>query len=258
MKIGCVCITARRSPIVGIAVSSFLSQSYENRVLYIGADDTAKYYDEIARLAPEGNGKSLGDWGIALVRRRFNDVSNELHDLSLQAFNQGCDVVTIWDDDDYSPPLRLAATVETFHCGEKHNVAAVSYNGGYFVNLRTLHGKYVKLPHLWGGCLSFTQETFETAGGFLNRECPGYDRSFVEDACDTPYKTVGKIYGKCEPSMDTRPTAFCHGSNIATFTTGDLEPMEDRLQKWMPAKVFGEVKRAQKFLIDRRIFPPGS
>ena len=59
MKIGCICVTEGRAPIWGIALASFITQTYKNAVLHVLTDDVKAYAGALDRLA--GFGPTHGD-----------------------------------------------------------------------------------------------------------------------------------------------------------------------------------------------------
>jgi hypothetical protein len=247
MKVGCICVTEKRAPVFGIALASFMSQSHRDRVLIVSIRGSgAKHYRDVRdRLQASGEPiKFLNDAAGQTVPETIDEA------VSVAFYEQKCDLVTMWDDDDYRPRSSVSRFVEALNWSKTPMVA--SYTGGFFVNLRTLDGQLVEPDHLWGGCLTFNKPAWELAGGFTGKPFPGYDRAFVEVMGSRA--KVGHLMHRF--ALNTTPIAFSHGRNVATWVKGETHPMEKYLERWMPGRVFAEVKRAQGFLIKRRIFPP--
>jgi hypothetical protein len=230
MKIGCLCIsTPDRSPVIGIALASYMSQTVDAKL---------NVWDDC------GNVTARLDEGC----KYFFDV-------------EAVDLVTVWDDDDFSPPNRLAATAYAFEhrdCPE-NTMAVGGYRDGFFVNLRTLRGEYYHCPPehpVWGSTLTFTQDAWEAAGGFAGRTVPGQDRSFVQDAL----KAGAELVHVEAPLNIHKPHAFVHGKNIATTVIAPREHqliLAEQLRQAAPAAVWAEIQRARQFLVDRRVYPAG-
>jgi hypothetical protein len=263
MKIGCCCVTEDRAPIFGIALSSFLTQDHKDKVLMVvlKSEDVPKavhaYETEVLRLA-DSDAQIL-----FLPGQGQKDMTvPERIDLGAEyLFNMGCDLVTIWDDDDWSPVDRLATTADCYKTIVDLSGAGkrlvLGYNQGWFVNLRTLQGEVIRLSGnqenpLWGSSLTFNRMTWEKLK-FGDREMPGYDRSFVQDCIRKgAYAVLG-----CERRDKEwiRPVAFSHGRNVATWLKSCGEPMLDRLKRWMPQMCLDEVLRCQQLMIDTRTYP---
>jgi hypothetical protein len=247
MKIGCIMVTEGRAPIWGIALQSFLSQRHEDKELLvdIGESKFEDYLEYVpSRQIPMGvimyntNKGATVPWRI--------DVGARL------LFESGCDVVTMWDDDDYSPPDRLSLVAKQQSDFEESRPFVASYGCGWFCNLRTLHGEFIStMPdHLWGGCLAFNKVAWTTAGGFYDFSMPGYDREFVA-ALKARSDFSRWVFSPAQP-----PVAFSHGKNVATWIKSRGEYLGDKFKDWMPAEVEREVQRARCFLIEKRVFPP--
>jgi hypothetical protein len=242
MRVGCVCVTEGRAPIFGIALSSFFVQRGDVVLAVIIRNPME---EESYRRVYRGMSKETDQ--IVWIEAFDGDVPARLdHGCDLLFNKFKCDIVTMWDDDDYAPPDRMDITREAF----QKDIWFTGYNQGYFVNLRTLHGQRIKTPWgYWGGSITLTRDAWD-ANKFNKFTMPGYDRCFADlipdDKKGAPLKS------------EQLPVAFSHGKNVTTWLKGKGEPMEEKLEKWMPSLVFDEVKRVQKFLIDRRVYPPGS
>ncbi|MBU2634813.1 MAG: hypothetical protein KJ674_06265 [Nanoarchaeota archaeon] len=240
--ITCICISEGRPQLFPIAYQSWLDQGDYRKlramlVLIVPDTEHDAYWE-----ATGGRG------AVGLAREEGQSVPNEIDYMVRMSINN---YFMTWDDDDWSPPDRIARTAAALKETGKEPVV-VSYNKGFFVNLRSLNGHLVECDPwpLWGGCLAWNRAAWDLAGGFHNRTCPGYDRSFVEDVQARGGKVV-----TLEGGEGTLPVAFSHGKNVATFLRHQGRPMEGDLRKWMSAESFAAVKRAQAWLIERRIFP---
>ena len=254
MRIGCLMVTANRAPIAGIGISSFLAAYPATEAILLILDNhdreasppgyvvptvvnrlrkfrrydqpTQRIVYEISR-APSGIEQvpALIDVGCD---RLFNDYA--------------CDVVAIMDDDDYSPVDRLAQTAAVFNVDKPP--AVCGYTSGWFVNLRTWYGERVTVePLLWGGSLAFTHAAWRRRC-FTGLPPRAYDRAFA-----AAFEEGEKV------RLEGSPIAFSHGKNVSTWPMSAGENLTALIEA-LPDTVLQEVKLAQKFLIDRRIFPP--
>lgn len=255
MRIGCLMVTENRAPIAGIGVASFAVQHPlrgADAVLLVldNSPDPLGYGQVIKRLEPHlqpwqrilyyaTDSNSYGT-GPASVPSRIDLGCERLFE------HHACDAVAIWDDDDHSALLRLALTVNALR-GDDPPPAVLGYDRGWFVNLRTLRGEHIDVqPMLWGGSLAFTRAAWRKRM-FVGLSSPGYDREFVA------HFTGRRAVLADDP---TDPTfAFSHGKNVATWLTSPGVDLQAKVMA-LPYQVAYEVARAQKFLIDRRVFPP--
>lgn len=273
IKIACLCVTEDRAPIWPIALTSYLEQT--GRELqgagsfspWLNCDsartDPDVYYQAVSHLGPLLDNRHAGapwrtgrPWQVIRLSLGGDPLPFRLARLINDAFyGEGADLVTVWDDDDYSPPDRLHLTAQAVADLDPRRSIVGGYNKGRFVNLVTLQGEEVDCPWgLWGASLTFNRVAYEAAGGFSDRVSPGYDRSFVADLMERQGQNVQRFVLDVPP--ERRPMAFSHGKNIATWLKTRGEPMEARLKAWMPSSVFQAVKAGQGFLVERRVVPP--
>jgi hypothetical protein len=244
MKVCAVMMTEGRAQIAPIAFASFAAQQFDGDAeLHVDLPYTQRGIYQRALTAPTPTTQWYDAEQQLPEKRRTSIVGSAFMDYSV-------DVVTIWDDDDYSPPRRLAATCAAVALWHPRPVV-VSYTSGFFVNARTLQGSKVEVPHLWGGCLTFNRAAFRLTDGF--RTWPGEDRDFVRQAERRGAKVVEVTTARDEHL----PVAFIHGRNTATHPRSEQVDLEPFLRRHMPPAVFSEVKRFQAFCIERRVFPPG-
>jgi len=263
MRIGCLMVTEKRAPVAGISFASFAAQTWIDKVLLVVAPSERSLdgYLEVRErtgvypldhiLLPNGN----------FITRKAAGCDHLFRAL-------GCDMVTIWDDDDYSPPERLATLAEATESwmSSTPTVGCYSYNAGWFCNLRTLRAEWFDAQaagHLWGGTLAFNESAFNAFDRFNGAPNTGYDRWLQKRLIERGY-CIGCIQTGPHVPLDDQglpvtaspPVAFSHGKNVATWLKSPGEDLECYLQTTMPPAVFAEVKLAQQFLIDRRVFPP--
>lgn len=303
-RIGCLCVTDDRAPVFGIALASFLTQDYDNaELLVLTPSPLPPYCDVIDRVMGTKRGyneafdKCLAayvQWdhkgrAVRICRTGSPHVTENLdygcklmfEDSGMKdadgkpLFREHCDIVTMWDDDDWSPPGRLFSTAQcsatnfALACGytmptqqevDSYRLLA-GYNGGWFCNLKTLQGHEVLLnPEtnpIWGGSLAFSKTTWRWLGGFRDRPFPGYDRSFVND-----FKAKGVWIHAISPDcrngpIGRGPIAFAHGKNVATWPKEPCVDMTEALSKELPHLVALEVSLASEFLKERRVHVPG-
>lgn len=254
MRIGCLMVTENRAPVAGIGVASFVVQHRPrgaDAILLIldNTPDPLGYGQIIKRLEPH-----LGAWqkvlyyatpsstypnGPASVPARIDVGCERLFE------HHACDVVATWDDDDHSSILRLALTVNAFRDNDPPP-AVVGFDRGWFVNLRTLYGEHINVaPLLWGGSVAFSRAAWKRQS-FTGLSSPGYDREFAA-------RFSGRVV-----TMESDPTdptlAFSHGKNVATRLMSPGQDVQTKVMA-LPYQVAYEIARAQKFLIDRRVFP---
>ena len=162
-------------------------------------------------------------------------------------------MVTMWDDDDFSPVDRLSQMEDLEKTWNKHIPTYCSYTQGWFVNLRTLRGELIKtLPaHLWGGTLAFNCSAWVHGGRFATKPMPGYDRAFQKELKSYPHSKEHRL--RC---LQGEPMAFSHTKNVATWLKSKGSPMEGVMKGWVPELVMLEIKRCQQLMIDTRTFPP--
>lgn len=260
MRIGCLMVTENRAPVVGIAVASYRAQQ-------------VKHFDDAVLLVYDNSAKAQ-EYRTALQRplevdprlkTQYYTSSHASGKLSVPAridegFNiltehYACDVICMWDDDDYSPPARLQQTGDAFLRG----VELSSYTAGYFVNLRSFEAQYFsRCTDLWGGCLALTRELWRGATrdrwSFRHYVCPGYDSEFVKEA----RRREVKVEGWCPPVQEdvaAHPLAFVHGKNCATFINDRTVNVGEAMEKTLTPAVWREIEMAQKFMVERRVFP---
>lgn len=271
MKIGCLTVTEDRAPIWGISLASYLTQSHPDTLLYVFAHPIGDYVNgALVRLTdatPTGNLASVLVSASATTPKRVqvntrfesergvNVVCRVLDECVRLLFDRGCDLVAIFDDDDWSPPDRLAgaareAAALARHVGALDKVPlVVSYSRGHMVNLRSFEGVELKLPHLWGSTLTFNKQAWLLADGFAPGPWPGQDKAFLTRAERRGAKLV---------ALPGAPINFCHNKNVASFAVGaGLMPLRERIAA-LPPMVRREVEAAQAFLIERNVWPPGT
>lgn len=248
LHIACLCVTENRLPIFGIALESFLKQRLPvgvHATLYVCADARSRYdcVIEGRETPPNLDVRVWERWyaTAAGVPREYDAITDAVD----------AEILTVWDDDDFAPADRLAKTVIALEADALAGRAAVtSYAAGWFCNLRTLRAQYVDCRSwsYWGGCLAWTRGAAQRQS-WRGLPCPGYDRWFVK-------KLGGDAFRP--PLTEPLPVAFSHGKNLTTWltTTGeqwDDDRLFDRIGDFAVCR---EVRRAQQFLIDRRVFPP--
>jgi hypothetical protein len=274
-------VTEDRSAIWGIGLASYLTQTYADTFLSALAAPIGDYVDgALVRLtdaAPAGNLASAlvsaratvsvsatapkpvrvgarSERGGAAVPALLDSAVRRLFEVAK------CDVVALFDDDDWSPPDRLAqvARVADDYMQAYDNLDkipfACSYDRGWMVNLRTFEGRELKLLHLWGSTFAFNKQAWLLADGFSPGPWPGQDRAFLERVARRGgvLHALGGVFA---------PINFCHNKNVASFAVGDgLTPLgvDEPPLSGMPPMVLREVLRGQAFMIDRGIYPPGT
>lgn len=242
-KIGCICVTENRSELIKIPLLNFNNQDYCNKSLFISINSSnfGKYVKQF---------DSIDNISMRLIVNHDNyNVTKRIDILCSDAFTMNCDIVTFFDDDDWSPYDRLSLTSRIFNKYDLDIPLIASYGEGWFCNLRTLRAELVKCRNwpLWGGCLSFNKAAYKLVGGFGQFKCPGYDRNFMSRIANIEII-----------NSEIKPVAFSHGKNVATWLKDSGEPFEDFLIENMEQDEFDNIKKIQKFLIKRRIFPPNS
>jgi len=277
MKIGCAMVTEDRSAIWGIGLASYLTQTYADTFLSALAAPIGDYVDgALVRLtdaAPAGNlasalvsvsasapkpvrvgARTTRERGSAAVLTLLDNAVRRLFEVAK------CDVVALFDDDDWSPPDRLAqvARVADDYMRAYDNLDKVpfvcSYDRGWMVNLRTFEGLELKLLHLWGSTLAFNKQAWLLADGFSPGPWPGQDRAFIERVA----RRGGVLHAL---GGVLAPINFCHNKNVASFAVGDgLAPLarDEPPLSLLPPMVQREVLRGQALMIDRNIWPPGA
>jgi len=279
MKIGCITISEQRSSIWGISLASFITQTYENAVLHAYVDNVNAYAGVLDRLTGFGKASdnvSVVGMGITGKRDRMRAVMIHTRapallgadgvptslDVGIRSlFEEDCDIVTIWDDDDFAPIDRLQRTASEFKrftagigALDKMPIVA-SYRSGWMINLRTFEGRFLQLDHFWGGCLAFNKQAWLIADGFAPGSNPGYDRSFV-----TRLHRRSAV-GSLDLTQDrvNLPIAFCHDKNVASFCVGDdVFDCAEQTRAVLPPLVRREVLAAKQLMMDKRVFPPGT
>lgn len=261
-RIGCLCVTEDRAAVFGIALASWLTQ------------DTPEAPSLLVSLA----GTQIGAYAdvarrLHCIRRvhwvnRYREVLLRLDRGASELLWRGDprrNLVTMWDDDDWSPPDRLRLLADAYADADHDAPWVASYTRGHFVNLRTLYGHAVELDAasdnpFWGGGLTFNQAAYRAASAstsadvFASMKFPGYDREFVRRLRSIPTCQMVSI-----PSANNNsPVAFSHGKNVATWLQHKGSDMREQLQEWLPKLVWDEVLRSSEFLHERRVFPPWS
>jgi len=261
IKIACVCVTqAKRAPVFGISAASFASQDYPRKLLIMSlpdADGLVGHVESLQRVWLDSEDHYseqtifvAGDDGVETVPGRLDHCCQLAWDLD-------CHLVTIWDDDDIKPhnwldmllhsvPREAVQSIGSHAC-----VAGVTQ--GWFVNLRTLNGVFIQLPHFWGGSLTFNKQAWESAGGFHGRPMPGYDRSFVEALCESGQLVSRTMLDIARDAAGH--VAFVHGDNVATKLHAPGEMLHARIHDWYGSRVWNEIARTQEWMVKRRIFP---
>lgn len=246
-RIGCLCVTENRAPVLPIALTSFAAQTHENKELLIveGGSGPA-----VLRVVDKCVPRLAGQIDLLI---RHSTVQQRLELGTATLFSRGCDVVTMWDDDDYSPPDRLERTAIVIAAGAE----VVSYEEGYFCSLRTFEGHKLNVsPFLWGGTLTFTNSAWHYGGGFLNKSCPGYDRELAAAATGIHEGVQLSPSGNgCQLGVlrgGELPIAFVHGKNIATHLIEPCTPLD---LSGLPSAVKDALRDASAFLVAHRVFP---
>jgi len=216
-KVGCLCVSAPRMPLLPIAMESFAAQTYENRELLV------------LPYTPRDKVLEKLDLGCEFL---FGAV--------------GCDYVAMWDDDDYHPPRALEFAVEVLgrtwpSVGAGVGIVA-GYTAGWYVNVKTLRAEYVDcepLGHLWGASLVFDEWAWDDFD-FMDQAFPGYDKALQEHAGDV--RPIAALKTEL-------PVAFVHGKNVAThmsgpgaFTEGWRGSMSERVEQavWTAHRFFND------------------
>lgn len=251
MRIGCLMVTENRAPIAGIGLASAVSQDLlpeMEQVILVQINGSSKgYLDVLQRFMSHtvyNKTKLRFDVldlpsGIESVPARTDEGCRTLFE------HYACDVVALFDDDDFAPPSRLRETYELRLEGATY----IGYTSGWFANLRTFRAEHFDkpAPGLWGGSLAFTRAAWEHRR-FTGLPAPGYDGAFVAVMLQAAQHKKGIL-------TEGEPIAFSHGRNVCTWlmTPGiDATSLIDNL----PPLVSHEVKAAQKFLVEHRVFPP--
>jgi len=247
MKIGCLMVTEGRAAVAGIGISSFSCQRLTPKleaVLLVqdNHSDLTGYgsvIDRVEHVAEVIYHSVDFPTGPEYISAQIDVGCKELFE------TRGCDMVAFWDDDDYSPPERLALTAAG------SNLPVCGYTAGWFVNLRTLRGEFVNASEwgLWGGSIAFTKAAWQNVP-FTGLPCRSYDREFVA-RCNMIHTF------RSEPDGRDLPIAFSHGKNITTWLkTKGVNMLQNNIFEKLPELVYREVRLAQRFLIERRVFPP--
>lgn len=262
MKVKCLMVTEDRAPVFGVSYASLLEQTDWADTLYMAAprSQMGEYQEARRRRDPRWIAPRC-----AVLEKLFS-VPESIHILANNAFEwlqpDQLDLQTIclmWDDDDIAPTDRIQRTKQVISAFHPHPVIT-SYTAGWFVNARTLHGYKLDLmgekeygrQRLWGGCLAWNHAAWKGSPGFWGAPFPGQDRHFASYAGeDTRIVPI--------PAEDHElPIALCHTKNVASMYQERGDPMEKKLEEWLPPRVFAEVKGFQKFCVDNRVFPPWS
>lgn len=266
MKIGCLCVTENRSAILGIALASYETQRWSNRALLVV--DTTSEFDTAARDACRKLPHALY-W-----HRRELAPTVEKLDLGCNVLfhRLRCDLVAMWDDDDWSPPDRLTLAAEAYLSAFVRYPWVWSYTRGHFVSLRTLNGHEIACTPegaLWGGCLTFNEAAWAEAGRFATKPNVGYDREFVAALRQQDVGRLSPLLQIVTAPPDAQlPVAFVHGHNVATQLCNPVEDYTERLlgvyarvlgsdggDGWLPPEVCTAVKHAQQFMVAHRAYP---
>lgn len=272
MRIGCLMVTENRAPVVGISLASFRSQLLlieappdelvtNATLLILDNSATVAAHAEVIGRVPETDPRlktvyyagSAYPPGVGSVPSRIDEGFGMLSD------RYDCDVLCMWDDDDYSPPMRLQAIAHACATGAE----LTSYTAGWMVNLRTLDGQFFsRATDLWGSCLAFTRELWEQAAverwSFGQFRCPGYDSEFVKAAREHDAAVREEVLagdGETGPLVRPHPIIFTHGKNCSSRINDVTRNVGAEMEAQLPASVWAEVKRSQSFLIERRVYP---
>lgn len=263
MRIGCLCITENRAPIIGIALASYRVASKTLRDNHGTSCDSVLLVQDAS--AGDATRNVLLHCHVPTVYQNTYggprvDVATRVERGCRVLFDHyGCDYVTMWDDDDYAPHDRLAAIYNSVVNTEKPGNDVYAYTRGWFVNLRTLHGEWITAEYGWGGSLTFSRNTALACGGFVGRNFPGYDREFTKE-CQAHGGRLLDL-ARCSTlaaaiPLLVDPVAFSHGKNCATWLNSSGQDVAFMLETRLPDEVWQAVKSAQKFLVDHRVFPP--
>lgn len=272
MKIGALMVTEDRGPIWGIGLASYLTQTHPDARLLVYADPLGDYLDTLARLTDAPPASNFGALLVAVAgtmpkpvrvearlanERGCETVSKLLDKGAEKLFAAGCDLVALFDDDDWSPSNRLAyaaAAVADIARGagslDKHPILC-SYASGWMINLRTFEGLLCRPPYLWGSALTFNKQAWLQADG-LAGPWPGFDALFTKRL-----RQRGGLVEIVDPGDG--PINFCHNKNVASFAVGpELEDCSAAVHARLPPAVLREVLAGQQLMIDRRVFPQGT
>ena len=236
MKVGCLCVSESRHQwrphLFHIAAASYFDQTHPDTDIVVITGEPEEY-----EAALDGVGTVIQSdlRGTATVCARMDQGCRHLADC-------GCNLIAIWDDDDWKHPSFLAECVKQLS-GEPYKEVCLGgcrhvdpsrwvvtgYLWGLYVNARHLWAEDLsKFPHIspwgyWGSTLVFRAEAWIARpwGQFtFPGQDPAWCRSWSKD--------------QWAPPVDTDPykaLAFCHGDNIYQHCRGggfDLKPWLER------------------------------
>jgi hypothetical protein len=253
VKIVCLCVTENRADCFPIALASWLEQElpdeYGAQLLVLDRSAGPRTLDAVQSVTSIHDAhlnnihyintyRAGRAYGLTVAQRLTWGARFAFDDLD-------ADLVTMWDDDDWSPPDRLRQTAELFvEYGGR--CCFIGYREGFFVNARTWQGEQKVLDHFWGSSLTFSRGL--DLDLLANGPWPGYDRAFVAGHPTVPQHEL--------LAPEVRPIAFSHGRNVATFLAGPGFAMEPRLRKWLGPKSLAAASDFREFLIKHRVYPP--
>lgn len=247
MRIGCLCVTERRSHLVGLSIASFLEQDHpDKQILVVYVPDLESKYDYVVR----GFADSVIST-MPVLRHRLKSVCERLDAGCAVLQEKGCEAIATWDDDDWKHPTYLGELSRYFEANPKKYFTG--YLWGMYVNARHLWAedlsqKKIKPWGYWGASLAYRTDAWAQRL-FAGTPFPGYDPYFCksfdrvfwgEPIDDDPYKML----------------SFCHGQNVYQHCRGGGFDLKPWIEKNVPELSRREMFRIRDWYEERNIEPP--
>jgi len=268
MRVGCLCISENfdsskvppREQMFGIAAAAFADQTHADKFLVVITDRAREDAETLERIGDTRNRVVLSDLrGQGTVCQRMDQGYDILAKM-------GCDVLCVWDDDDWKHPTFLSEVVKQFSRepyeerstgGRKYINPAdwliTAYKWGLYVNARHLYAedpskaRDISSWGYWGCSLAFRRAAWEqhnfsgmTFLGYDPEWCRLFDKEFWAPPIDVdPFKVL----------------SFCHGGNVYHHCRGggfDLKPWLSGIS----SRSRDEMYRVRNYLINNNIEPP--
>jgi len=269
MKAGCLCVSENigrkgevpREQLFGISAASFADQTHADKLLVVITDRPAEYQETLERIGNTSNRVILSELrGQETVTQRLDQGYQILADA-------GCDVLAVWDDDDWHHPSFLAEVVRQFSREPYEELSVggtkridprdwliTGYLWGCYINARHLWAedlskkKHVSPWGYWGCSLAFRRAAWD-AVKFSGLTFLGYDPTWC------------RMFDRRSwaPPVDVDPLkmlSWCHGGNVYQHCRGGGFDLKPWLEENVSSRARAEMYRARNYTIDNNIEPP--
>jgi len=256
MKIGCLMVTERRPFVIGVALAAFFDQHFANKELFIISDGRRRsernhevdYAEALSRFVnPDITYTTSPLHGTKTVCQRLDEGCRILFE------ERGCDVVAVWDDDDWKYPRFLTDLANFFSKPDSEKFYFTGCKWSHYVNARHLYAESPrdKGAGNWGytGCSIAYRHTAWDQHKMSEFQFEGYDPAFCQ--------AFEKVHWG--PPVSDNPLdvlSLCHGQNVYQHCHGGGHDLKPWIRANLSTLAADEMFRTRDYMIAQEIEPP--